>query len=264
MVVETLSVIIPAFNEAAKIKRDICSASAFLSSQRLCGEIIVVDDGSSDQTAEIARASHLPTPVSLIVIRNEQHRGKGAAVRAGMKASTGDNVAFADSGVTVPFEDFLAGLSMIRNGECEIAHGSRRLSGSVIVKEQDWDRRLASRLFHRVVIGIVHVSPLLTDTQCGFKIYNGEVARVLFNECVTEGFMFDIELILRAQQRGYRIREFPVHWTCDRDSRLSFLRSPWSMVQELAHIKRALGHLEERRQTSHTGIHPRNDQSRKS
>jgi hypothetical protein len=79
-----------------------------------------------------------------------------------------------------------------------------------------------------------------TDTQCGFKIYKGDVARKLYSQCVTDGFMFDVEIIMRAQKQGYRIKEFPVEWTCDRDSRLSPRRSLWKVISELISIKRAL------------------------
>jgi hypothetical protein len=82
------------------------------------------------------------------------------------------------------------------------------------------------------------VSSELTDTQCGFKIYRGDVARDLYGQCITDGFMFDLEIIMRAQKRGCRIKEFPIEWTCDRDSRLSPTRSLWRVLQELITIKR--------------------------
>lgn len=238
--VTNLSVVIPAFNESTKIARDICSAAEFLETSNLCGEILVIDDGSSDPTSAVARDARLPSSVSLVVMRNDRHSGKGFALRRGVMASHGDFVAFADSGLTVPFDDALRGLHMLQEGVCEIAHGSRRFPGSVIVKEQDWDRRIASRLFHWTVMRLMHLPNHLTDTQCGFKIYRGDVARSLFSECSTRSFMFDVELIVRAQIHGYRIGEFPVTWTCDRDSRLSFLGSPWHILAELGHIRRTL------------------------
>jgi dolichyl-phosphate beta-glucosyltransferase len=240
--VKTLSIIIPAFNESTKITRDLRAASDFFCSHNICGEIIVVDDGSSDNTAASARHTPLPSSVCLRVIGNDRHRGKGAAIRTGVLASTGEYVAFADSGVTVPFDDLLLGVTLLQKGECDIAHGSRRLEHSVILKEQDWDRRIASRVFHRVVMRFMHLPSHLTDTQCGFKIYEGNIARALYAECVTESFMFDIELIVRSQHHGYRIREFPLHWTCDRDSRLSFMRSPWHIIRDLLRIRRTIVH----------------------
>ena len=80
----------------------------------------------------------------------------------------------------------------------------------------------------------------LTDTQCGFKIYKGDIARELYSQCVTDGFLFDIEIILRAQRKGYRIGEFPVEWACDPDSRLSVTRTPWPLLVELYKLKRVM------------------------
>ncbi|MHC4623307.1 MAG: hypothetical protein ACYS4W_05325, partial [Planctomycetota bacterium] len=80
----------------------------------------------------------------------------------------------------------------------------------------------------------------ITDSQCGFKVYRGDVARKLYGECISDGFMFDVEIILRAQKEGYRIKEFPVEWVCDLDSRLSLTRAPWPVLSELITIKRRL------------------------
>ena len=84
------------------------------------------------------------------------------------------------------------------------------------------------------------IPPELTDTQCGFKIYKGDIARHLYSECITDGFMFDIEIIIRAQKEGYRIKEFPINWSCDRDSRLSPTRSWWRVLSELMTIKQTM------------------------
>jgi len=236
----TLSIIIPAFDERLKISGDIEAAGRFLEVQHLAGEIIVVDDGSSDGTADTARSCPVPAGVPLRVIVSSRHRGKGHAVRTGILASVATYVMFADCGVTVPFEDALVGLRLLQEGQCELAHGSRRLPGSVIHKHQDWDRKLISRMFHRYVHRWMHIPVHLTDTQCGFKVYRGDSARVLYGECFTGGFMFDIEIILRAQRKGLRILEFPVSWACDRDSRISIFRSSTSVLKELLALRRAL------------------------
>ncbi len=108
----------------------------------------------------------------------------------------------------------------------------------MIRKGQDWDRKLTSRLVQWIVRRWMHVPGHLTDTQCGFKIYRGESARLLYAECMTDGFMFDIEVILRAQQKGFRILEFPVEWTCDRDSRIGFFGTTVPVIKELASLRR--------------------------
>ncbi len=235
-----LSIVIPAFEESRKIGRDIESAAKFLDSNRLSGEIIVVDDGSKDNTCEVAASVKPPLQVTRKVIRCQQHRGKGYAIRKGIMESKGEYVMFADSGCCVPYEDALRGIELLKSGRCDIAHGSRKVQGCRIGKPQSMYRRICSRIFHWYVIYKMKIPSELTDTQCGFKIYRGDVARQLYGESVTDGFAFDIEIIMRAQKKGYRIKEFPLHWNCDRDSRLSPTRSVWHVLWELKKIRRIL------------------------
>jgi len=235
-----LSIVVPAYEESKKIARDVQEAAAFLENHHFAGEIIIVDDGSRDNTAEVARNIAVPTSVELKVISNETHSGKGRAVRSGIENSTGEYVMFADSGCCVPYEDTMRGLDLLKRDECDIAHGSRKMRGCHIDRPQSIYRRICSKMFHWFVIHDMKIPAEFTDTQCGFKIYKGDVARHLYGECITDGFTFDIEIIMRAQREGYRIKEFPIDWTCDRDSRLSPTRSSWSVLSELLTIRRTL------------------------
>jgi dolichyl-phosphate beta-glucosyltransferase len=236
----TLTIVIPAFDEENKITLDVQAAARFLSSHSLDGEIIVADDGSSDRTFDRASAASIPPGIHRTVIRSDSHRGKGWAVRAGILASRGDYVMFADCGCTVPLDNALAGLRLLREQRCDLAHGSRHLAGSIIRRDRDWDRRMLSAAFHAFVIHWMGLPASLTDTQCGFKLYRGDVARTLYTQCSTDGFMFDIEVILRALREGFRITEFPVEWSCDRDSRLGLRHSARQVLKELLHLKRTL------------------------
>lgn len=239
-----ISIVIPAYNEFGKVGRDIEEAAAFLKRNNFTGEIIVVDDGSSDDTAEAAKKAgeNVLPEIAVKVIRYKENRGKGFAIRSGIKESTSDYVLFADSGCCVPFQDFLYGFKMLQNPTdgIDIAHGSRKLSESRIIKGQNPYRRLCSWLFHQFAILWMKIPTALSDTQCGFKIYRGDIARKLYGECVSNGFMFDIEIILRALEHGYRIKEFGIEWRCDRDSRLHPTRSIWGILTELLKIKRAM------------------------
>jgi len=237
-----LSIVIPALDESKKIGRDLEAAAAFLESHRLAGEIIVVDDGSKDNTAEVAKnaLADPPAGIEVKVEHYTHHRGKGYAIRTGIKQTSGEYVMFADSGCCVPYEDVLRGLQLLKSGACDIAHGSRKMRGCHIERTQSLYRRICSKMFHWFVIHYMKVPSEFTDTQCGFKIYKGDVARHLYGECIIDGFMFDVEIILRAQKEGYRIKEFPIDWRCDRDSRLSPTRSSWRVLSELITLRRTL------------------------
>lgn len=233
-----LSIVIPVWNERQKIARDIRQAAGFLIRQNLSGEILIVDDGSEDGTAGAARSVKIPGSVRLDVIVNPDHRGKGFAVRTGMLRAQGNVVLFIDSGSCVPYEDIRSGLELVRSGHCDLAHGSRYLPQSRIRHAQIRMRRISSFLFRHFVRFCLHVPGHLTDTQCGLKLYPREAAHRLYTACHTDGFMFDIEIILIARSMDLRICEFPIHWTSDPDSRLSLSRALFPVVKELRTIKK--------------------------
>lgn len=234
------SIVIPAFDEEAKIRRDVEAAAAFLVDAGLSGEVIVVDDGSTDDTSREARGAEVPPGVETDVIRYEKNRGKGCAIRTGMAETRGEFAMFADSGLPVPFRCAHTGLDLLLSGKCDMAIGSRKMPGSVIPRKQSFARRLLSRLFSQLVPRFMGIPRHLYDTQCGFKLYRGDVGRDLYAECITDGFMFDVEIILRAARNGWRIAEFPVEWAWDPDSRLHASRQWHHVLSELWRIKRAL------------------------
>jgi dolichyl-phosphate beta-glucosyltransferase len=215
-----ISIVIPAFNEAKKIGFDVEAAAVFIDEEAVLGEVIVVDDGSTDKTAEEARSVDIPSAVCRNVIRLDKNRGKGYAVKTGILASKGDVVLFADSGTCVPYANALPQVERIRNRELDIAMASRRLQDTVIHRNRSWKRRLLSSFFRLVARVITGVPNRFSDTQCGFKIYRGELARELFAHCKTVGFLFELEILLRALKKGCYVEEFAVEWTCDLDTRL--------------------------------------------
>ncbi len=232
-----LSIIIPVFNEGNKIEKDIRQAAQFLSSQKMTGEIIISDDGSTDDTLHFLKKIEIEPGFTLKILDNKNHKGKGYAVKAGILESNSDMVLFIDSGSCVPYGDLMPGINMIRRGQCDIAHGSRFMKDSNITRKKQWYRRIMSGAFRRFIHLWTKIPENLTDTQCGLKIYKREAALELYRPCITEGFMFDIEIILRAVKAGYKITEFPITWTADLDSRLSPAASFIQMISELANIK---------------------------
>jgi dolichyl-phosphate beta-glucosyltransferase len=225
-----ISIIIPAYNEQNKISADIIAADKFISDNNYVGEIIIVDDGSSDKTYQTAVSLKEKISANLNVIKLSKNLGKGGAVREGIINSNGEIVIYADAGLTVPFENALIGIKLIKEGKCDIANGSRKLDNSTIIKQQDFDRKIISKIFLFFIKLLLKVPQIMTDTQCGFKIYKGEIARKLFNNLTINGFLFEIEIIQLANVTNYKILEFPVTWKCDRDSRLSISRSSKKII----------------------------------
>lgn len=234
-----ISIIIPAYNEQNKISADILAADKFMSNNNYIGEIIVVDDGSADDTFLIANSHKEKIESKLIVFKLPENSGKGKAVSEGMNASSGEIVMYADAGLTVPFNDALIGIELINSKNYDIANGSRKMESANIIKKQDLDRRVISKIFGFIFKSVLKIPKEMTDTQCGFKIYKGNIARKLFKELTITGFLFEIEFILLAIKRGYKICEFPVTWKCDRDSRLSVSGSSMKIISELIALKRS-------------------------
>jgi len=235
-----LSIVIPALNEEKKIAPDITTAAFFFGEAGLKGEVIVVDDGSSDHTFHNALTAMVPDAIRRRVVRLDRNTGKGAAVKAGVRETTGDIVLYADSGTCIPYEDALPAYTRIRAGEVDIALGSRTHPKSIICRNRPFSRRVVSRLFRGVARLITGLPKDIDDSQCGFKLYRGDLARKLFAELETPGFAFEIELLLKAKRRGLRIEEFPVHWNCDLDTRLHPSRQSLAVLKELWRVRKIL------------------------
>jgi glycosyltransferase involved in cell wall biosynthesis len=214
------SVIVPAFNEAANIDATIDRLRAYLDGEPLSWEIIIVDDGSTDDTAALVRAQTARDPRIRIVLGS--HKGKGAAVKCGMSEAIGAWRFMADADLSMPPDNIGRFFSALREApSTDILIGSREAIGSRRIGEP-WRRHAAGRLFNYLAqaVGV----PGIQDTQCGFKMFSADAARTLFPQTTIDGFAFDVELLFLARRAGFSIREVGIEWQCRLDSRVSLGR----------------------------------------
>lgn len=230
MVIE-YSVIIPAYNEERTIERAIREiAGVFDDFGKPC-EIIVVDDGSSDRTAEIVlRIAESAALVSLI--RLTKNQGKGAAVRAGVERSTGEIILFLDADLATHPSEFKKFIPALQ--ENDILIGSRTARGSVINSRQPFYRVLLGKLFNKLAVRWYLKLPY-NDTQCGFKAFHKKI-KPMFNDITSNGWAFDVEFLVRAKRENLRIAEIPVQWSHGHESRVR-LRDAARVAKEIYRIK---------------------------
>jgi len=215
----SLSLIIPAYNEAKRIAQTVGEARDHFARRNLSCEIIVSadgDDGTRELVAEMAK-----TDPTLSVIGSPERRGKGHGIRQGVALARGDVIGFVDADNKTPIEEFAKFEPYLHEGY-EVVIGSRALPESQIERAQPIHRRLGSKgfgVFMHAVVGL----PGIIDTQCGFKFFQRSTALDLFSRQKIDGYMFDVEILYLAQQSGYRIAQVPVRWHDDGDSRLVLL-----------------------------------------
>jgi len=232
-----VTLIIPAFNEAAVISATIREALEYFGGRRLAVEIIVSADGT-DGTREAARALASPGR-NIRVIGEPLRRGKGRGVREAAALATGDIVGFTDADNKTPITEFEKIERAFFDGN-DVVIGSRGLPQSRIDRAQPLHRRLGSCGFGIFMHACVGLDDII-DTQCGFKFFRGNVARELFAAQQIDGYMFDIEILYLARQRGYPIAQVPVRWRDDGDSRLQLVSGNIRNVRDLLSIRRRHG-----------------------
>ena len=228
-----VSLVIPAYNEEARLPETLARMQAFLASSGMSFEILVVDDGSVDGTAAVAeKAGVNGTPLRLLA--NEVNRGKGASVRRGMLEARGHYVFYADADLSTPIEEIRPLLAELEGG-CDVVIGSRGLRDSRLEVRQPWHRETMGRLFNLAVR--VLVLPGLHDTQCGFKGFRREVSGDIFRRQRLERFAFDVEVLHIARRRGYRILEVPIRWRDSPRSKVHVLKDSSRMLLDLFRIR---------------------------
>jgi len=203
-----LSVVVPAYNEAARIERSLDKTLAFLSTRADAVELVVVDDGSRDRTAEVVEAFAREHP-AVRLVRLPDNRGKGAAIRAGVAATRGERVLMMDADLATPIEELVA-LERALDGGAAVATASRAIGTSDVRRAQSALRVLLGRLGNLWIRA--WAVPGIHDTQCGFKLFRGDVARELFALCREDRFGIDIEVLHLARRLQHPIAEVGVRW----------------------------------------------------
>jgi len=228
-----LTVVIPAFNEEHRLPATLARCAAFLAARPdLCpAEIVVVDDGSRDATARVVESFSGSPSVAVRLVRLRANRGKGAAARAGLAASRGERVLISDADLATPIEE----LDVLLARSAGIVAGSRALRRELIARRQPLPRDLLGRLFN-VALRVLRLTRF-SDTQCGFKLLDGELARRLAGELRLDGFAFDVELLARAEQAGAAVEEVPVRWSHMDASRVRPLRHGLRMVLDAVRVR---------------------------
>ena len=208
-----LSIVIPAYNESARIGKTLRELLAYLEAQPGGGEIIVVDDGSKDDTSGVASAifrGHGGRRVEGRVIRVEPNRGKGHAVRTGLLAARNTVAAFFDADLSMPVTETPKLVEPIRSGQYDVVFGSRALDRRLIGTHQPWMREQSGRVFN-LVMRLLTGLPF-KDTQCGFKAFRMDVCRAVVEGALIDRFGFDVELLFIAHRANLKMLEYPVRW----------------------------------------------------
>jgi glycosyltransferase involved in cell wall biosynthesis len=232
-----LSIVVPAYNEEHRLPPTLTRLAAYLATQPLRWEIVVVDDGSSDATSAVVERAMASIP-NLRLVRQRPNRGKGAAVRLGMLAARGQIRVMSDADGSMPPEQLPRLLAPIIACTAEIAIGSRYAEGARTDVKQPLYRVLWSRLANSLVQR--SLVPGVRDTQCGFKAFTAEAARDLFARGRIDGWAFDLEILALARRAGFAIAEVGVEWTDDRRSRVNPLKDMWKVMREALTIRKNL------------------------
>ncbi|MBA2646910.1 MAG: glycosyltransferase family 2 protein [Pyrinomonadaceae bacterium] len=237
MTTPTLSVVIPAYNEAPRLGKSLQTIFAYLNEQSSDSEVIVVDDGSTDETTQVAEHEFAAAGARIRtqLIKIQPNRGKGYVVRTGLLAARAPVALFSDADLSTPITETPKLVAPIRAGQYDLVIGSRALDRSLIGVHQSWRREQGGRLVNLLVR--LATGMKIWDTQCGFKAFRTDVCRPVFEAATIDRFGFDIEFLFIAHLAGLRLLERPVRWDHSEGSKLNPARDGLRMLQEINLIR---------------------------
>ena len=234
---QLISIIIPAYEESERLGDSIRKILFYIKKENLNAELIVVDDGSKDNTAEVGKNVCAEFPeIKTKVIRYEPNRGKGFAVKTGLSAAEGDFALFSDADLSTPIEELPKLIKPIQNGEYDLTFGSRALDRSLIGTHQPWRREQGGKVFNFIVRTLTGLP--FWDTQCGFKAFNMQKFRPLLELMQIDRFGFDVEFLYVANYKGLRLKEIPVRWDHCEGTKVSVFRDSQRMFNEVRLIRK--------------------------
>jgi dolichyl-phosphate beta-glucosyltransferase len=227
------SIIIPAYNEARRIPATLEQVVGCIRNNRWFAEVVVVNDGSRDRTAEVVRAfaEHAP---EVRLLENPGNRGKGYSVRYGLLQALGELVMFTDADLSAPIEEAHGLFEAIAEG-ADIAIGSRWLESTRQTIRQPLYRQFFGRCFNAITRTVTELP--FADTQCGFKAFTRAAAQTVFQLQTIDRWGFDPEILFIALKRGYKIKEVPVSWAHDERTKMSYLKDGMRMLEDLAQVR---------------------------
>jgi dolichyl-phosphate beta-glucosyltransferase len=239
-----LSLVIPAYNEARRLPNTLRELHDYCRRWARLFEVIIVVESSTDETLALAQAGTKTFP-QLKVIGNRIHRGKGFAVRTGMLASAGELVFFTDADLSTPLYEIDRALAVFEaERDLQIIVGNRQHPNSQIIRHQSWMREGMGKTFNALVRWLAGIE--IRDTQCGFKGFRQAASRAIFERQRTDGFSFDVEVLLLAKALGFAVKEMPVHWSNSPDSKVRVVSDSLKMLRDVAVVRQMVRHtLEE-------------------
>jgi dolichyl-phosphate beta-glucosyltransferase len=229
-----LSIVIPAYNEEARLGPTLDRVLAWLDAEAIAGEVLVVDDGSSDGTCDLVLRRGVDEP-RLKLLRNGANRGKGYSVGHGVRQATGERVLFSDADLSTPIEEYHKLEAARLRAGAPIAIGSRAAKDADLQKRQPWYREGMGRGFNLLVQALVF--PGVSDTQCGFKLFTADAAKRSFALRKVDGFAFDVEVLFIARRLGFALVEVPIVWVNDEASKVSPIKHSLQMFRDILRIR---------------------------
>ena len=232
-----LTIVVPAYNETRRLADNLLTLLSYLKTYRPDAELIVVDDGSTDNTAEVAGRLFSRWPdLNTRLLRYAQNRGKGHAVRAGLLAAEAPIALFSDADLSTPITELPKLVGPIENGDYDIVLGSRALDRSLIGQRQPWRREQGGKVYNTLVRLMTGLP--FSDTQCGFKAFCMDTTRPILEQAQVDGFGFDVELLFLAERAGARMLELPVRWDHQVGSKVHIVRDSLQMFSEVMSLRR--------------------------